>query len=788
MPPIDEERDWSRLAPSDVFWIQDELVMESPLASPDDASATPRLTGIDPRRFSDPATALRAAIPAAPAAAQTAINALDCLPEADGPARPGTAHSNRSAGSFRSSRSSSSSSLSSVYTAPTSPLSPRSSVASFPSPSPPPPPLIAPTAVRKSFFGTIKRKKSQSPPPRSIAAALPDAILGHIFRRLRAAHEAPHALSCPSCLARDLCSVSLVSRSWSRAARAELYRRVCLDGPDAPAQCKRLKLPLGSRLVLLRRTLRAAPALAACVVELRVWHPTLPEAQTQRYLDLVATVVMACPRLEALTGLYPLHDHTYSRLVHALATRRRLRQHLWMLGANAEVTARSHEQLPPGLLDAAQADLFRAAHDRWRGLSTLALCATPGAILEHGVLTALWARLPRLAHLSLANLDEDDFTDATLVALPPLTSLRLANLAGVTPAGLAAFAARPPPYARLARLALVDLPVPTLLTIPKLLASPRLTHFALAQAVVPALPPNTLVLPPLMASRSLECLHWDVRPPPRPPTAPQEGRDDDDHDDEMAADEGVEEDTATPHLARAIHAGAFPRLRYIRAPRDDGSLQSLCAPRRDLATPADRLAQAAGRIPAAAAPPPLPPPRRDPEATGGSSRPVSRHGPPASHDSAPPSPLTTVPSRASTAAAATVDAPPGLALAAARLRAQARADAARAGKVGVKVRVWSPGGALVERWDFPGWLGTVNGVARRYVLNGTVGCDGAERMLVDEADVLGMDDRAGEDGGRECVRGGCTGAEARGRGGRGGGHVERWRWRGAELEGLFWAG
>ena len=79
-------------------------------------------------------------------------------------------------------------------------------------------------------------------------------------------------------------------------------------GADSTAQKKRYKLKEeGSRMILLRRTLRARPQTAAIVHSLKVPSPPRPQAQSggsvARYYDLLASTIMTVLGGMVLGGL-----------------------------------------------------------------------------------------------------------------------------------------------------------------------------------------------------------------------------------------------------------------------------------------------------------------------------------------------------------------------------------------------------------------------------------------------------------------------------------------------------
>ncbi|KAL8912586.1 MAG: hypothetical protein Q9171_002450 [Xanthocarpia ochracea] len=373
-------------------------------------------------------------------------------------------------------------------------------------------------------------------------------------------------MSCETCHSRDLCALALVDRAWDRAVRPRLYGRIHIVGNDWPAHTKKFKMKAGVRLKLLRRTLRERKALAQHVREVKVPRlQTDGEAVEAKTLDLVASIVMACPNLERLVGFYPVYGHNFDRLTYALSTRSCLKEHMWMIGENPSITERSLKQLPPGLMDLEQTESFLHFHDRWRSLSTLFLCSQKHGVLERDVFVQCLHRLPALRHLCISNFDMDDFDDVTLQSLPSLESLRLQDLEGVTFWGLSEFS-RTKSAKGITQLSLVNLDITYLSAISNILLHlTSLQRFTLIQESSPEVAVGDLVFQPVIASQQLRYLHWDVLLP----------------------------GSANDNLASSIRAGGFPSLRTLRAPSDyDGQLQMVCRPRAQVVLPSDKYSKA----------------------------------------------------------------------------------------------------------------------------------------------------------------------------------------------------
>ena len=331
----------------------------------------------------------------------------------------------------------------------------------------------------------------------------------------------------------------------------------------------------GVRLKLLRRTLRERSYLAQHVRELKVPRLHLEgDASRKEMISIVASLVMACPNLERLVGFYSVYTHDFDRLTHALSTRKKLKEQMWLIGENAAITQRSQKQLAPGLMDPEQKDSFVHFHDAWTSLTTLFLHSPGFGILEKDIFVntrsdgdprrvqgpGILHRLPALKHLCISNFDMDDFDDFTLQHLPALHSLRLQDLEGVTFWGLSEFSRTTNAFS-LRNLSLVNLDVKYISAISNLLLHLKnMTRFTLAQDSSPEVAEGDIAIQPIVASHLLEFLHWEIIVP----------------------------GSANINLASSIKAGGFPRLRTLRAPSDHlGLLQALCKPRAQIQLPGD---------------------------------------------------------------------------------------------------------------------------------------------------------------------------------------------------------
>lgn len=620
---------------------------------------------------------------------------------------------------------------------------------------------------------TPRTKQKQSPgrrAPDELFGTLPGEVLEVILDCLKELHLDPRGGSCATCWTRDLCSLSLASRAWSRAARPSLYQDVQILGADSPAHRKRFKMAQGCRVTLLRRTLRSNARLAAMVRSLRLPMPVgetcdaTPASKAagalsprQVYENRVASLVMACPNLEVLAGPLAAHSHdAFSRITHALSTRTKLKTMNWRIEAAADTGSSptsgggsSHDLARPGSspcgstgggvlssaqlllpppLDAAQETRFLGHHRAWAALASLSVHCQPGASLAPAtLLQRALTCLPSLQHLHLSCVPANAFSDATLLALPRLQSLTLSHVAGISSRGLSAFATRPNSQG-LRSLQLRHTSLTSLPALARLFSHlPSLASFALVQDFAPLMPSDddafALWMMPYLASRTLTRLHWDI--------VSRHGH----HGRSSDADD---------ILARSIEAGGFPALRTLRAPNDpDGLFQQLCRPLEAIASSADRIWANGGRCGSSHS--------RGASVGGGLSKSASGGG-----GGLPKS--ATAASLPSFAAAAPP--PHGTNLRAARIAAQARLDDARP-RFRFQVQVRSEDGHLVDDFGLGGFVGTV-GSPIDYCLRPDLGSSDAAGGLVDVPDLAMPGGEAlraeddDDDDGRSV--GGCTGS------------------------------
>ncbi|KAK3397556.1 hypothetical protein B0T20DRAFT_453645 [Sordaria brevicollis] len=439
------------------------------------------------------------------------------------------------------------------------------------------------------------RRKSK---PGELFASLPGEVIELILEELRKLHFKPGANSCATCWMRDCCNIAISGRKFLKYAREALYGHIQLVGADGHHMKKRTKLTYGSRLVLLRRTLRGNLRIAAIVRSLK--PPALPSAASsvEEYNDLIASVIMACPNFERLVGYYPTYDHTFQRIFHALSTRQKLKEMDWILERSPLQRQKSTAAIRPLTangskynlangskhnlanlnnsrhnlhelehLSLTQCRMFIDFHLGWQQLTTLVVHCHPGATLApDGILDQTFRNLPSLQNLNVSHLPRSSFTDANLMHLPPrLKRLTLNHLPGVTTAGLTSYLSRSSATS-LTTLTLIHMNLETLPSLARIFSNlVNLETFNLVQHHAPVMPADEMIwLFPYLASNSLRKLHWDI--PTRTATTP-----------------------ADDILAKSILAGGFPRLTAIRCPNDpEGMFQALCKPKERADHPTDR--------------------------------------------------------------------------------------------------------------------------------------------------------------------------------------------------------
>lgn len=289
----------------------------------------------------------------------------------------------------------------------------------------------------------------------------------------------------------------------------------------------------------------------------------------------MATLVMACPHLEKLSGQLWSYDYSFKKVIHALSTRPRLTHMDWHLDAQAPTDRSRLQQQSNRRSTALSATLhpreaFLAHFRHWSNLKSLSVQCLPGGVLTpDSLLAEPLERLSCLKRLHLCNLPENSFNDDTLLSLPQLQELTLAHVTGLTSQGISAFATRSN-SASLHALHLRHTPLNCLAALARILSNLRsLVTLSLAQTSPPVMPEVesfTLWMMPYLASSSLERLHWDIT----------------DHQSSVNMADDI--------LVRSISAGGFPKLRALRTPNDpDGAFQMLCRPVERISLPGDTL-------------------------------------------------------------------------------------------------------------------------------------------------------------------------------------------------------
>lgn len=331
---------------------------------------------------------------------------------------------------------------------------------------------------------------------------------------------------------------------------------------------KRYKISHGSRMVLLRRTLRSNPQLGSIVRTLKA--PTQPQAMAiDQYMNLLASVIMACPNFEQLTGPHQSYDHNFNRLFHALSTREKLKEMTWVVepSSSQQQHRRPKGDTDPEDLFPQQSTAFLELNMHWAHLKTLTIHCLPGAALTpiSLVATAI-STMPSLQNLHLSHLSQTSFDDTDLLALPKLKTLSLSNMPGITSSGLSTYSTREASQS-LESLSLQHMGIESLPALARLfIGLTSLDSFTFVQSNTPILPQGELIwLFPYFTSKSIRKLHWDIT------------------DLETCAT------LADSILTKSIAANGFPGLRVLRAPNDpDGIFQDLCKPAEKIEKPSDK--------------------------------------------------------------------------------------------------------------------------------------------------------------------------------------------------------
>lgn len=403
--------------------------------------------------------------------------------------------------------------------------------------------------------------------------------------------------ACPSCYIRDLHSLALTTRAWDRAATLQMYRKIHLIGHDHFSISPKTKTKGSDRLKLLRRTLRERPLLARHVRELHLadFQILFQQASIEReeIINSVASLVMACPSLERLIGFHIPFTQAFDRLSHALATRTKLRERVWLLAEPDDICSDGEDD--DGVNDyyltaCDPTERFLDLNSGHSLLTTLVLHRTSSDFaptLNFRAIIGTLRQLPMLQHLSISGLPVTSFTNMTLNALPPrLLSLRLENLPGINDKGLQKFITSHL-SSSIEGLVLVNLEISNLVTVTNILSGclTALRRLTVAQYRTPDLGPRISI--PDLWCPTLEFLHFEFRSQAAPAIDPFLPETRKSVEFPFVNAEPIS-CLATSLLATNIKGGAFPALERVRVPHDpQGLIQAVCKPRATALLPSD---------------------------------------------------------------------------------------------------------------------------------------------------------------------------------------------------------
>ncbi|PVH99115.1 hypothetical protein DM02DRAFT_680132 [Periconia macrospinosa] len=441
----------------------------------------------------------------------------------------------------------------------------------------------------------------------NIFRTLPREVYECILLQLERMYLGCGGKSCSECYVRDLYSLSLTSRAWDRVVNPRMYRDLWVLGSNDDTSRAQVKIMGTSRLKLLRRTLRERPSLAQLVRNLHMpdfqdlYHNATIERE--EIVNLVASLVMACPKLERLIGFHIPYTHSHDRLSYALSTRSNLRERVWYFSEEEEGMNEDSFEDDPSL------DYYHAATDpteRFLELNSNHTLLTSLVLhqdffrtshdLNFRAIIGTLRQFPKLRDLSISGLSKTAFTNFTLNALPSnLLNLRLENLRGINDSGMERFS-KSRTVKSLESITLINLEISRLDVICNFL-HPRLSHlkrFSLVQYQTPLIPVNRgRSLRPQFHSPTLEHLHWEIRsqaglPPSLTPV------------NNTLSDEDPMAHLTHLLLANSIKKGtSFPALQRIRIPHDpDGLVQAQCKPLVSALLPPDAILFTAAPRPA----------------------------------------------------------------------------------------------------------------------------------------------------------------------------------------------
>ncbi len=363
------------------------------------------------------------------------------------------------------------------------------------------------------------------------------------------------------------------------------------------------------RLKLLRRTLRNRHALARNVRELHLsgFQALYEKAsmEQEEIVNLVASLVMACPNLERLTGFDIPFTSSFDRLSHALSTREKLKERVWVLGdANSSAIEDGEDAMGAYYSTASDpTERFLGLNSRHSQLSALVFHQEPGqdfAPPSFRAIIGTTQQYPALRHLSISGLTGASFPNLALCSLPPnLQSLRLENLSSVNDKGLQRFMTSQLAIS-IEKLTLINLEITSLTTLSTIF-SPHLAHlkqFSFVQYQAPTQSDDTPTED--FDSSSLQYIHWELRSQAdlSPNLFPRSTLSTPLSPSFHFPSKGPKCCLATSLLAASIEDGAFPSLRKIRIPYDpQGVIQALCRPLGSALLPSDAtFLQASSRM------------------------------------------------------------------------------------------------------------------------------------------------------------------------------------------------
>lgn len=441
-----------------------------------------------------------------------------------------------------------------------------------------------------------KRSAPETELPARAFKHLPREVYDCIVAQLEQIHLQKDQ-ACPSCYLKDLYSLALTSRAWDKAATMQMYRKVYIIGYERPSQLAKIKTKGPSRLKLLRRTLRERQLMARHVRELHLpdFQSLYQEASIEReeIVNLVASLVMACPSLERLVGFHIPFTQSFDRLSYALATRPKLRERVWLLSAleDDDLGEEDDDEVNRCYFAARDpTERFLDLNSRHPLLTTLVLHRASDGLapaLNFRAIIGTFRQLPALQHLSISGLPASSFTNLALNALPPrLRSLRLENLPGINDKGLQRYVTSHSSTS-IESLTLINLEISSLITITSILSDrmSKLKRFTITQYRTPDLGPRLSI--PDFSCRSLLFIHFEFRSQSGPSIDPFSPDSRKSVDFPFSNPEPIS-CLATSLLAMNIKEGAFPALRRARIPHDpQGLIQALCKPCATALLPAD---------------------------------------------------------------------------------------------------------------------------------------------------------------------------------------------------------